>query len=271
MRRIKKDLNHIPRSLRVDSESIRHNPAKTTYELRLQLISDRNYPMPSESSKYDSRFKMVDIKDQLKEMYQGKCAYCESYVEQMVVEHYRPKRGGYYWLAFSWDNLLLACPTCNVFKGSVFPVSKARVIYDPNRDTIGLIHQMGSRYDKLEHPLVVNPERVLPSEVDSIRFDKDGQISSDNVRMNQTIKTCKLSRKSLCEKRKKIWDDLRKELALAVSSAGDDKEAFRIRFDQVVSSFALKSQDPAQEFTAFRQYVLNKATWIAEYMKELNR
>lgn len=269
MRSIKKDLTQIPGSLRFDPASIRHNPAKTTYQRILQVISDGKYPDSSYSSNYDSRYKMDDIKDQLKAMYLGKCAYCETYVEQMVVEHYRPKRGGYYWLAFSWDNLLLACPTCNGFKGDVFPISKTRVVFDSTRDTMERLHQLGFRYDKLERPLLVNPERALPSEISSIRFDQEGQISSENERMSQTIETCQLHRKALCERRKKIWDDFRKEIALAVLLAGDDKDDLRIRFDQVVKSFALKSKDPAQDFTAFRQFVLKNKDWISGYLKDL--
>lgn len=235
----------------------------------LQVISARQYPESSHSSNYDSRYKMADIKGQLNEMYLGKCAYCETYVEQMVVEHYRPKRGGYYWLAFSWDNLLLACPTCNGFKREYFPVSKARVVFDPIRDTIVCIHQLGAQYDKLERPLLVNPERALSSEISSIRFDEKGQISSNNERMNQTIEICKLNRKALCERRKTIWDSFRGDIALAVSLAGDDKERLRIMLDQVLASFAQKSKDPAQDFTAFRQFVLNKNSWFSDYLKDL--
>lgn len=269
MRRIKKDLNDIPGSLRVDSESIHHNPAKTTYERRQEIISYRNYPESSKSSKYDSRYKMVDIKDQLEKIYLRKCAYCETFVEQMVVEHYRPKRGGYYWLAYSWDNLLLACPTCNGFKGDAFPVSKDRVVYEPGRDKIERIHQLGSQYDKLECPLMVNPEKASPSEISSLQFEQDGRISSDHVRMNQTIETCKLYRKSLCERRQKIWDDLGKEIRAAAHLAGDDKAALRIRLSQVIESFSIKSNDPTQEYTALRQFILNKSTWIADFVKDL--
>jgi uncharacterized protein (TIGR02646 family) len=53
-----------------------------------------------------------------------KCAYCEAPATAAAswdVEHYRPKgrvserpdHPGYYWLAYDWDNLLLACAMCN--------------------------------------------------------------------------------------------------------------------------------------------------------------
>lgn len=66
------------------------------------------------------------IRKQLKKMFCGKCAYCESRVVSTYsgdIEHFRPKGGygdsnplmlpGYYWLASDWDNLLFACAFCN--------------------------------------------------------------------------------------------------------------------------------------------------------------
>lgn len=44
-----------------------------------------------------------------------KCCYCEKLEEQAKyrdVEHYRPK-AYYWWLAWTWDNLLFACMDCN--------------------------------------------------------------------------------------------------------------------------------------------------------------
>jgi uncharacterized protein (TIGR02646 family) len=55
-----------------------------------------------------------------------KCCYCEQRIPKGFndVEHYRPKAvaarqpgsndtHGYWWLAFTWENLLFACPACN--------------------------------------------------------------------------------------------------------------------------------------------------------------
>ncbi len=69
----------------------------------------------------------------------GKCAFCEVKIPKPYadahVEHWRPKgavkqvRGdedlfpGYYWLAYEWDNLLLACLFCNRDnKRTLFPL-----------------------------------------------------------------------------------------------------------------------------------------------------
>ena len=65
-----------------------------------------------------------------------KCCYCEHKIKERYndVEHYRPKGRanrepgcteihGYWWLAFTWTNLLLSCPSCNRSrKGDLFPL-----------------------------------------------------------------------------------------------------------------------------------------------------
>lgn len=269
MRIIDKKLYNIPSSLKVDPKSILCNPAKTTNERRLQIISEKKYPEAAISSRYDARYKMSDIKEHLELIYKRKCAYCDAFVEQIVVEHYRPKRGGYYWLAYSWDNLLLACPNCNEYKGDAFPVMLNRVAYDSRRDTIDKINQLGPVYDELEYPLIVNPERALSSEIESVRYDKEGQVFSDDPRMHFTIIVCKLYRKSLCARRKRIWDDLRKEIAGAVLKAGNDRENLRVRLDQVISSFYLNSMDSSNDFMAYRQFILKNSIWIYDWVKEL--
>lgn len=52
-----------------------------------------------------------------------KCCYCEKATEEKHnhVEHYRPK-SRYWWLAWTWDNLLYACEVCNELKGERFPL-----------------------------------------------------------------------------------------------------------------------------------------------------
>ncbi len=49
------------------------------------------------------------------EMQHNKCCYCEKLEEQAKyrdVEHYRPK-SVYWWLTWSWENLLFSCLECN--------------------------------------------------------------------------------------------------------------------------------------------------------------
>ncbi len=121
----------------------------------------------------------------------GKCAYCESAVRANQpgdIDHWRPKNRvtsasdklvkiktkngtmcphpGYYWLAYEWRNLLLACTACNratvktfgqpTGKGSQFPVRGFRA------------KKMGE--ESKERPVLVNPVMDDPAvhmEVDS--------------------------------------------------------------------------------------------------------
>lgn len=72
----------------------------------------------------------------LAKMQHLKCCYCESRLQDERwehVEHFRPKAevqreqggkqaDGYWWLAWSWDNLLFACQRCNHAKDTFFPL-----------------------------------------------------------------------------------------------------------------------------------------------------
>jgi uncharacterized protein (TIGR02646 family) len=79
------------------------------------------------------------VKAALQACHHGKCCYCETLIPRPYayahVEHWRPKSSsrqsrddestwpGYYWLAYSWDNLLLSCGFCNSDnKSDLFPL-----------------------------------------------------------------------------------------------------------------------------------------------------
>jgi uncharacterized protein (TIGR02646 family) len=69
-----------------------------------------------------------------------KCAYCESQETDHTVDHFRPYRNAkqfedvseldyYAWLAYEWDNLLLACRSCIRAKSDYFPTRAGRAPY----------------------------------------------------------------------------------------------------------------------------------------------
>lgn len=77
------------------------------------------------------------VRDTLEGVQKNKCCYCEtkSTRSNNDVEHFRPKAAyssdykgvskypGYFWLAYDWDNLFLACQVCNqIFKNDFFPI-----------------------------------------------------------------------------------------------------------------------------------------------------
>jgi uncharacterized protein (TIGR02646 family) len=93
-----------------------------------------------------------------------KCCYCERKIPEKFndVEHYRPKGSavrlpgcilthGYWWLAFSWSNLLFACPACNRSgKNDAFPLAAGSVSLQAESDGPGL-----------EVPLLIDPAGSL--------------------------------------------------------------------------------------------------------------
>lgn len=85
-------------------------------------------------------YKLPGVIKALDELFNGKCAYCESPIgatQPTDIEHFRPKGGyivrdrvkkadefkrpGYYWLAASWENLLPSCIDCNRERTHEFP------------------------------------------------------------------------------------------------------------------------------------------------------
>ncbi|MCB9759084.1 MAG: HNH endonuclease [Alphaproteobacteria bacterium] len=57
----------------------------------------------------------------------GKCAWCElsEQIQHNAVDHLRPK-SVYWWLTWTWENLLFACRVCNRHKSDDFPLLKGR-------------------------------------------------------------------------------------------------------------------------------------------------
>jgi uncharacterized protein (TIGR02646 family) len=105
------------------------------YDTDPGLYQDGTRKMAFSSTIYASEA----VKAALNASHHGKCCYCETVIQYPYayphVEHWRPKerslqgrheapmQPGYYWLAYTWDNLLLSCAFCNsTKKGDLFPL-----------------------------------------------------------------------------------------------------------------------------------------------------
>lgn len=274
MVKVIKDLNNIPSSLipsfedffpeRIGKKNLVPIPlsSRITHERRMQVINAGVY---NDEINYNNRYKVDDIRQALNNVYKGKCAFCEQKEEQTHIEHYRPKKI-YYWLAYSWDNLLLACPTCNEHKGTNFDLDGERIAFENSEINIKSINISSAGYDATELPKMVNPEITDPS--GEIYFEQDGNIKSDNPRFHYTIQKCKIDRKALNDKRRSILDRFREHIRDAFivnSSIPDQLIAIETNFRNFVND--LKNEET--EFLAFRNYAVKK-DWLKEIIKTIN-
>ncbi len=146
-----------------------------------------------------------DVKTALSIAQHGKCAFCEAKVTHISyghIEHYRPKAGyrqstndmlnkpGYFWLAYTWENLLFSCELCNSrHKGNLFPLA------NPNRRAKSATDNLAD-----EQPLFIDPTSQYPS--DFIRFRKHVPFAvNGNSHGKQTIQSLGLKREALNEHR----------------------------------------------------------------------
>lgn len=135
-------------------------------------------------------------KNQLLKDQHYKCCFCESYFQHVAhgdVEHFRPKGGykqssddslqkpGYYWLAYEWNNLLIACSICNqIAKENLFPLLNPEDRAKKTSDDIDG-----------EKPILINPWKESPE--DFIEFNLEVPIGIDSEgRGKQTIELLNL-------------------------------------------------------------------------------
>lgn len=267
MIKINKDLNNIPTSLKPPTEDYFPHPSRpiqqsyTTHQRREEVIDVGVY---ISKNKYNERYKYRDVKEALFELYHKKCAFCEQRVEAPHVEHFRPKNK-YYWLAYSWDNLLIACSTCNSIKGDrfAFEGEEYNFVFD-SENAYKTIHSSCAELDEIEKPLLVNPEvEDLTAE---LIFNEKGGVRSDHPRVAHTIKECGLSRHDLMYQRKKLLDTFEKriEFILNLDKSWHDKS---VMIEGACDDFINFINDPESSYIQFRKFFVNKA-WLSRIVDQ---
>ncbi len=218
---------------------------KTVQRKRSELIKAGCY---IDEDLYNKYYKKEDVKQALKSLYHQKCAFCESKVEQLQVEHFRPK-SVYYWLAYSWDNLLLACPNCNVYKSQTFEIEGTSAIYDAN--CLNDIHSLSIVYDKQENPKLVNPEKE--DILHLLEIDEFGNLFSEDARVQYTIEIFRLNRPFLTDERKEIFDNFERKLAECCKEYGDDKAILLKRIKELIGDYKEQSTNITSTYYCFRR------------------
>lgn len=171
---------------------------------------------------HESLWRDDRIRNWLLGQFNNKCWYSEAQdsVSSIHVDHYRPKgrvkqalgskpEGGYWWLAFSWDNYRICGQLLNVKKGDLFPIIEGvRSIAD---DLVSF---------QLEAPVLIDP---LTDQTRLISYEKDedaciavvagGITDPDSIRAKSTIEIMGLNlRPRLNEKRNEFWDKCRMKI-----------------------------------------------------------
>lgn len=136
--------------------------------------------------------------------FHGKCAYCESLIatnQPGDIEHFRPKgkvtdvenkpvdkgnglelHPGYYWLAYDWKNLLLACRDCNILKSK----NAGKLIGKGNRFPVKDFRAVRPGEEIREEPLLIHP--VLENPEEHLEVDETGIMNAKNG--SEKGKTC---------------------------------------------------------------------------------
>jgi uncharacterized protein (TIGR02646 family) len=188
----------------------------------------------------------------------GKCAYCEKDLREEAahVDHFRPAGAimegitkihpGYYWLAYTWENLYLSCLACNSsFKRDFFP------LIDPAK-------RARSHHDEIsnEEPLLIDPSKENPR--DHIRFNLDmpePYLNSEKGKI--TIEIFKLDnekkRLNLIKARLKFLNILRSfrrviEFSIVAPEEIEEYKQFLIESIQPSSEYSSMAKDYLDEF-----------------------
>jgi len=143
-------------------------------------------------------------------LFHNKCAYCESplVADLGTIEHFRPNSGAtgfgrefwpdhYWWLAYDWSNILIACNICNVSKGNKFPIVGKRAPILARGPVL-----------KREQPLLLDPCDAPDTPEQHLVFLPSGEVRPKSERGEVTIGILNLNRKSLVEARRQVSDDI---------------------------------------------------------------
>ena len=97
-----------------------------------------------------------------------------------------------------------------------------------------------------------------------IAFHDDGNITSADAKFTYTINTCRIDRTYLKDRRKKIIDDLRRDLKAAFVDNPTPAEQ-TVAIKTIVTKFMADLKDVENEFLAFRRYVIDH--WLPNEIK----
>jgi len=206
------------------------------------------------------------IRNWLLGQFNNKCWYSEAQdsVSSIHVDHYRPKgrvkqetgadpEGGYWWLAFQWDNYRICGQLLNVKKGDLFPISEGVRCTPDNPVSL-----------QLEAPMLIDP---LTDQTRLISYEKDedaciavvaaGIGQADQNRAEKTIEIMGLNlRPRLNEKRNEFWDKCMMKIAEYQQASGP--QAIRLVLQSLAKSTLKEMIDYNAEFSSVSEACIRK-------------
>jgi len=242
-----------------------------------QILGDRGAALTAElCSKVDAGerpsfdrdvYGAAEVKQALGAAQHDKCCFCESklgHAQFGDVEHFRPKGSaqqradaqptkGYYWLAYTWENLYLSCAVCNQrHKRGLFP------LVNPDRRVTS--HHESADLEA-EQPLFVDPGNEDPMAFIEFRREYATAVEG-NVRGSETIEALQLNRPALVERRRERRQDLLAwmiVLAATIRSGLPEDERYRVM--KVLETVIAKAADSGEYASMTRWILRHVAPW----------
>ena len=214
----------------------------------------------------------VQVKMALEELFQFKCAYCETSINRIEwdVEHFRPKgrveerrdHPGYFWLPYEWDNLYPSCTLCNQFrkakprwlseepqfaggKADHFPVEPESTRAMKPKDDIGKEKRL------LIDPCADEPENFF-------KYDHDGQIyplnNINKKKAEASIMIFNLRETRLRDDRKRV---INKVIGWLEMAAGFRKAGIEIPARHIIENVKRDYLSDDKEYAGICRYVVN--------------
>jgi uncharacterized protein (TIGR02646 family) len=207
------------------------------------------------------------VTNALQTLYNGKCAFCEQKPlgSPAQVEHFRPKNGifgthhtGYYWLAYEWSNLLLACGNCNSGKNNHFPLLNNGVRVDYPSVTAQGIDEVANfclnSPLSLEYPLLLNPEVDSPHK--HFTFNPSGKIEHKTARGEESKDRYNLNRDELyVNGRKKKRDDIEYKFLIRLERYEDGNRTAIAVIQDLIDVIDEEIIIPIRENQSFSEYL----------------
>src|SRR5882762_5570679 len=228
----------VPDVLKSEAVKAVMEKAREFYKMPLKVRAQRRFDMYAEAKDVKGLFEA--LMPPLLALFRNKCAFCESPLTRSAApeaHYFRTPQGAinlagekspdhYWWLAFDWRNVYLACSDCSRTKGQRFPVKGPRAPLEASWEKL-----------KEEAALLLDPCADLPEE--HLVFSEEGVVAAVHVndlsprerehfgvptRGEATIDAFALNRRNLIELRAEEAGKFLAELQTAPATAAGSSE-----------------------------------------------